>query len=908
MTSRRSKGIAIEILVFMLLVGFGLGSGRLVGREVRPARPRTHQQTVNFLSPEPGTTFNFTAITFSVNVSPSVTVDPAQAVVEVNASIPVRLALTHATGTLWEATWTNATAYPFGPYHAEARVYNSAGTLLGSDSVEFRSWARVVTTVGEGAEVHLPDAVRASNGSYYAVWLSNKTLGTKNVWFARSDDAGENWTTPVNLTGYSAPDVVSNVIIAVDPTDRLYVAYTFVGGGTYQSFCLASSSYGKTWQQAQIQTGTDWASVTDMAIGTGNVIFVAIQTWDGIQGGTADLHVNLFNSSDGSSWNAIGVPLNPTQFGRTGNPVIAVHPATGALLLAYYYRDPDGAKTGVVYSSESDDNGTTWSSKSALVSGAYGQMDLKYDIEGRLHFVGADDTGVYHYFLREPGSFTWTRAETNSSITAFSRFFLSPEHKPVLVTTEEKQRVLLFPPPLNPLIEKSCPLTAYHNASIEFQFAHLQATVYADLQSVNLTITGQEASFRLPVDSSQGNYRATWENTSQYPDGAYFYNLTTQTLLGELVSTTGWVGLDRTAPQWNRALPGNEFTFNTSFQLNLTASDLTTIQYWIEINRGPWQAVTSNATLHADLFDEGLNEARFAASDALGATNVTGYVYLVKDTIAPRFLLNTPANFLVERGNHSITLNWTGLVPFDLHPWKYQVWRRAAGGSWTFRWETANLSQQVYEDLVLTPEQGTFEYKILLFDRAGHVGESVGKTVVFDFTNATDGSGDGTGTGTGTVTGDGTDPGRGLGVGGLILLVASLISASTVVAGWAFYKRGERRSRRSRAGKSMKPATGVQRDREFPPEVVEAVNARLASCTEVTEKLHLLARSPLPLALIQDAEVQEYLRMGFVPVPEEVLSRLLALDLPPEDLVVIATEAATMTRDELEAFFRDLAN
>lgn len=212
----------------------------------------------------------------------------------------------------------------------------------------------------------------------YVVW----TQASSGLMFVRSDDGGQNWSTPQVI--YQADrnnELARWGRIAVDEAGRLHVVLTYTVNDPAARFgrtdanllyYLRSDDRGATWSEPFLGTPEpDFGEINVATFGQDTVHLV----WNGRAGRHGRYH--RWSSDGGETWSNIQevlapAPQNPIgDGGLTGFPALATD-ATGALHMVsatgdgdYYFRWASGAwSSPVLISPGLDGNGVTKTSNS----------------------------------------------------------------------------------------------------------------------------------------------------------------------------------------------------------------------------------------------------------------------------------------------------------------------------------------------------------------------------------------------------------------------------------------------------------------------------------------------------------------------------------------------------------------
>jgi Neuraminidase (sialidase) len=170
-------------------------------------------------------------------------------------------------------------------------------------------------------------AVRA-NEQIYVVYID---LNPREIFFTRSLDGGDTWSTPINLSNNSGNSV--RPTIAVSPEGIIYVAWGDNTEGKYDVFLRSSSDTGNTWSPiSNITTSLKSQDrLPSIAVDAHGTLYVAWthKTRDD-EGGVVTIEREVFlqySQDGGQTWSApYSVSRGPSQ-SSVMRPQLAIDPA-----------------------------------------------------------------------------------------------------------------------------------------------------------------------------------------------------------------------------------------------------------------------------------------------------------------------------------------------------------------------------------------------------------------------------------------------------------------------------------------------------------------------------------------------------------------------------------------------------
>ncbi len=260
---------------------------------------------------------------------------------------------------------------------------------------------RITWTSGDSS---VPRAVLDSLENLHVVW-EDDTPGNYNVYYKKSTDGGDSWTSAKRITW--TVNSSSRPAIAVDSLDTLHVVYEDTSSGNYEIFYRRSTDGGDTWSTPKRLTWTAERS-WDPAVAVDSSDVLHVFWADAIPG---NFEIYYRKSIDGgASWSA-NERLTWTADDSFG-PFIALDPS-GDLHIAWYDYTPGPAD---IYYKNSTDGGTSWSITKRLTWTADNSFYpcLIAGASGHLYIVWEDDTpGNTEIYFKSSGDggATWSASK-----------------------------------------------------------------------------------------------------------------------------------------------------------------------------------------------------------------------------------------------------------------------------------------------------------------------------------------------------------------------------------------------------------------------------------------------------------------------------------------------------------------
>ena len=224
-----------------------------------------------------------------------------------------------------------------------------------------------------GSSAFGADIVSSTDGSkLVAAWTRNDVIFPR-IQVARSSDGGQNWTTPMIISGNDA----GGVKLATTPSaDRIIGVWSHRDGGSYRVEAATSSDGGATWStptflSAAGQTA-DSARVEISADGQR-----ALAVWRRFDG-ARDRVQAAFSTDAGLTWSS---PETLSNSGSNASAPTMVLSADGRKGTATWQ------ELAIVKSARTLDGGITWTSPVAVSTGLSAETDLTGSLDGERVFA-----------------------------------------------------------------------------------------------------------------------------------------------------------------------------------------------------------------------------------------------------------------------------------------------------------------------------------------------------------------------------------------------------------------------------------------------------------------------------------------------------------------------------------------
>jgi hypothetical protein len=203
-------------------------------------------------------------------------------------------------------------------------------------------------------------------GDIYVVWEDHRPYDDTDIYFARSTDGGETWTDP-NVRINDDPSAYQrSPSMVIDPWGDLYVAYDGHPDGEYSHiYMVKSTDGGDTWSRPHVpvddgRSGNHY--IPELAVGQDGTIYASWSWW----GGDHILFTKSTNGGEAWSRPSIQVDHVPGNYFWNDHSAIAVDESGNTYVSweAWNYGDsyPD------VFFGMSTDGGQTWTNPSIRVN------------------------------------------------------------------------------------------------------------------------------------------------------------------------------------------------------------------------------------------------------------------------------------------------------------------------------------------------------------------------------------------------------------------------------------------------------------------------------------------------------------------------------------------------------------
>jgi hypothetical protein len=228
----------------------------------------------------------------------------------------------------------------------------------------------LLTSNQQGDRYPNPALAADSQGTLFLVCNQSS-----DIYLYISKDQGQTWEPRRNLSGFTTGSSLPN--IHIDQSDRIFVVFCAVGNYDYRVRILLSTDFGLTWTQLNPILNFDFFSGgrTQIVSDQGGYLYV---TWPTAYGRYI-FHKFCHSSDNGQNWSEIKNVLNSSRVALGVDTAGGVHVVGGDMYLPYMYR---------LQLASSVDRGLTW--QYTLLSNSWDPADLAIDTVDNFHVAWKD--------------------------------------------------------------------------------------------------------------------------------------------------------------------------------------------------------------------------------------------------------------------------------------------------------------------------------------------------------------------------------------------------------------------------------------------------------------------------------------------------------------------------------------
>jgi hypothetical protein len=266
---------------------------------------------------------------------------------------------------------------------------------------QWTSAERITWTEGESYE----PVVAVDSANHLHVFWYDYTPGNAEVYYKRSEHAGNSWTSARRITWN--PGTSNHPAVALDSLDHLHLVWFDNTPGNDEIYYKRSEDGGNSWTANQRLTWTSgFSQYPAIAVDPSNHLHVV---WEDSQPGNSELY-HMTSEDGGASWSS---PERITwTSGHSAYPCVAAD-STGDLHLTWVDETPLNYE---VYYKRSDDGGDTWTDGQRITwtSGSDYSPGVVCDSAVGLYLFWCDNTsGLYEVYAKksEDGGAGWLAAQ-----------------------------------------------------------------------------------------------------------------------------------------------------------------------------------------------------------------------------------------------------------------------------------------------------------------------------------------------------------------------------------------------------------------------------------------------------------------------------------------------------------------
>jgi BNR repeat-like domain len=276
-------------------------------------------------------------------------------------------------------------------------------------------WTPAKRLTWTSGESYNPAIAVDSSGHLHMVWY-DYTAGNGEIYYKRSEDGGESWSTSKRLTWTSGDSHYP--AIAIDSLGHLHVVWEDYTPGNDEIYYKKSEDGGNSWAASKrltMNSGySQYASVAVDSLGRLHVV------WQDSTPGYYKIYYKK-STDGGDSW-APSQRITWTTL-NSYYPAIAVDPSNN-LHLVWHDETPGNDE---IYYKKSTNGGDSWAASQRLTwnSGGSHYPEMAVDASGHLHVVWHDETPgtqEIYYKKSEDGGGSWTtsrRLTWNSTVCLY---------------------------------------------------------------------------------------------------------------------------------------------------------------------------------------------------------------------------------------------------------------------------------------------------------------------------------------------------------------------------------------------------------------------------------------------------------------------------------------------------------
>ncbi len=243
-------------------------------------------------------------------------------------------------------------------------------------------------------------SVAVCGDSVHVIWTDSRSSSESRLFYKHSTDAGANWNSDMDITGFGDVDFASLAISG----STLHTAWSGNHPGNREISYKRSTDNGATWTQYDTLTENDSTSRTPNIAVSGNNVHVV---WSDNRDDKYELYYKR-STNNGVNWDVDRKDTNST--GESFTPAIAV---TGDTIHVVWSDTRDG--NNEIYYKRSTNNGDDWGNAVRLTNNDSASIDPAIAVSGRnVHVVWEDKRNgeAELFYIRSVNAGTTWAADT----------------------------------------------------------------------------------------------------------------------------------------------------------------------------------------------------------------------------------------------------------------------------------------------------------------------------------------------------------------------------------------------------------------------------------------------------------------------------------------------------------------